>query len=63
MFEHEDNSATYEQDVWPSLSEANLYPVDNVVRVEDIPVMPQPDRAAPLYCKTDKSLADILAGR
>ena len=63
VFEHEDNSATYEQDVWPSLSEANLDTVDNVVKVEDVPVVPQPDRAAPLYCKTDKSLADILAGR
>lgn len=60
VFEHEDNSATYEKDQWPDISQADLA---TVVRVEDVPVVPQSDRAAPLYCKTDKSLADILAGR
>jgi len=65
VFEHEDNSAIY------SVSSAVDEPV-----IQDIPsqevVVPAAsaaaalavrDRAAPLYCRTDKSLADILAGR
>lgn len=62
VFEHEDNSATYEKEQSIGLSQIDFTAVENVVRVQDIPVN-QPDRAAPLYCKTDKSLADILAGR
>jgi 6-pyruvoyltetrahydropterin/6-carboxytetrahydropterin synthase len=62
VFEHEDNSATYCEN---NQTQNFALPPESVVRVEDvaIPTPPERDRAAPLYCKTDKSLADILVGR
>lgn len=77
VFEHENNSAIYDNTAKFTGRLRNNFadPADRVVRVEDVkiaseaardvpgPVYKAPDRAAPLYCKTDKSLADILAGR
>jgi 6-pyruvoyltetrahydropterin/6-carboxytetrahydropterin synthase len=60
VFEHEDNSAIY------SVSSAVVEPVSQHTPSQEVEVPAAPavrDRAAPLYCKTDKSLADILAGR
>lgn len=54
VFEHEDNSAIYE--VSTPVNKLSIVP-EATVTVE----IPR-DTAAPLYCKTDKSLAEILAG-
>jgi 6-pyruvoyltetrahydropterin/6-carboxytetrahydropterin synthase len=58
VFEHEDNSAIYSA-VRPAV-EVIEHPA--AVQQVEVPAVAR-DRAAPLYCKTDKSLADILAGR
>jgi len=60
VFEHEDNSAIY------SVSSAVDEPVGQHTTLQEVVAPAAPvvrDRSAPLYCKTDKSLADILAGR
>lgn len=58
VFEHEDNSAIY------SVTSSAVEVVKQPAAVQEVatPAAAR-DRAAPLYCKTDKSLADILAGR
>lgn len=61
VFEHEDNSAIYS-----AASPAVEEPVIRHTSSQEVVAPAAPvvrDRAAPLYCKTDKSLADILAGR
>ncbi len=60
VFEHEDNSAIY------SVSSAVDEHISQHTPSQEVIAPAAPavrDRAAPLYCKTDKSLADILAGR
>jgi 6-pyruvoyltetrahydropterin/6-carboxytetrahydropterin synthase len=57
VFEHEDNSAIY------SVLSAVNEPVSRDMPSQEVIAPAVRDRAAPLYCKTDKSLADILAGR
>jgi 6-pyruvoyltetrahydropterin/6-carboxytetrahydropterin synthase len=60
VFEHEDNSAIY------SVPSAGDEPVIHHTLLQEVVAPAAPvirDRSAPLYCKTDKSLADILAGR
>ena len=60
VFEHEDNSAIY------SVSSADVESVSQHTSSQEAVAAAAPavrDRAAPLNCKTDKSLADILAGR
>ena len=58
VFEHEDNSAIY------SATSSAVEVVKQPTAVQEVatPAAAR-DRAAPLYCRTDKSLADILAGR
>lgn len=58
VFEHEDNSAIY------SAASPAVEVVKQPTAVQEVatPAAAR-DRAAPLYCKTDKSLADVLAGR
>lgn len=71
VFEHEENSAIYSKELQTVSTEASINtsqgsiePIDQIVRAEEAPVPPAVrDRAAPLYCRTDKSLADVLAGR
>lgn len=65
VFEHEDNSAIYSRAEARDSEPLNII-AEQSVQVEEAPIAaPEPvrGRAAPLYCKTDKSLADILAGR
>lgn len=65
VFEHENNSAIYEHIATCSTEHNSITDVvlckennfDTTTTVE----VPR-DTAAPLYCKTDKSLAEILAG-
>ena len=58
VFEHEDNSAIY------SATSPAVEVIKQSAAVQEVatPAAAR-DRAAPLYCRTDKSLADILAGR
>lgn len=57
VFEHEDNSAIFS--VLDTVAEIK----DTAIQIQAVEVpAARPNRAAPLYCKTDRSIAQILAG-
>jgi len=68
VFEHEDNSATFErqqkQTIYTVIESAKeAVTLDGTfISPSNVQPPPQPNRAAPLYCKTDRSIAQILAG-
>ncbi len=68
VFEHEDNSAIFEKqreqtvDVITESDKEAVTLDETFISPSNVQPSPRPNRAAPLYCKTDRSLAQILAG-
>jgi 6-pyruvoyltetrahydropterin/6-carboxytetrahydropterin synthase len=68
VFEHEDNSAIFEKqreqtvDVITESDKEAVTLDETFISPSNVQPPPRPNRAAPLYCKTDRSLAQILAG-
>jgi 6-pyruvoyltetrahydropterin/6-carboxytetrahydropterin synthase len=68
VFEHEDNSAIFEKqreqtvDVITESDKEAVTLDETFISPSNVQPPSRPNRAAPLYCKTDRSLAQILAG-
>jgi len=68
VFEHEDNSAIFEKqreqtvDVITESDKEAVTLDETFISPSNVQPPARPNRAAPLYCKTDRSLAQILAG-